>query len=287
MLGVISSVYIIIGGDGKEYGPVSADQVRAWIAAGRANLGTQAKEPGSDDWKSLGDFPEFQEKTVETHSPPPLDRDPADLDRIAETLIARAGKLDVLGCYERSWSLLKANFWPLLGVSLMIGLISTAGGVIPILGYGVRFILTGVFSAGLQYYYLRKIRGQRTEVGDAFAGFSLAFIPLVIGGVLCLLFSTLGLLLLIVPGVYLAVAYQFTYLLILDRKLGFWEAMEVSRRVISAQWWRMFGLLLLAIPLALAGIVCLIVGIFVAMVLIQGAVVYAYEDLCNPKSSDA
>ena len=33
-------MYTIIGGDGKEYGPVTAEQIRSWIAAGRANLET-------------------------------------------------------------------------------------------------------------------------------------------------------------------------------------------------------------------------------------------------------
>ena len=35
--------YIIIGGDGKEYGPVSGEQLRQWIADGRA---TQARRCG-------------------------------------------------------------------------------------------------------------------------------------------------------------------------------------------------------------------------------------------------
>lgn len=52
-------MFTIIGGDGKEYGPVSVGQVRGWIAGGRANLDTKAKAVGSDDWRRLGDFPEF------------------------------------------------------------------------------------------------------------------------------------------------------------------------------------------------------------------------------------
>jgi hypothetical protein len=277
-------VYIIIGGDGKEYGPVPAGQLRAWIAAGRADLKTKAKELGTDEWKSLGDFSEFQEKGGDAGGPPPLDPNPADADRLAETLIARAGKLDVLGCYERSWSLLKANFWPLLGVSFLVGLISGIAGVSPKLGLVVSATVGGVFTGGLHYYYLKKIRGQPTKIGDAFAGFSLAFGPLVLASLLCFAFTGAGFLLLILPGIYLGVAYQFTYLLVLDRKLGFWKAMEVSRRVVTTQWWSLFGLLLLAIPLALAGILCLIVGVFVAMVLVQGALIYAYEDLFNPKT---
>ena len=30
-------MYKILGGDGKEYGPISADVVRVWVAEGRAN----------------------------------------------------------------------------------------------------------------------------------------------------------------------------------------------------------------------------------------------------------
>ena len=52
-------MYTIIGGDGKEYGPVTADQVRAWVAAGRANDDTQVKELGTIEWKRLGDHPAF------------------------------------------------------------------------------------------------------------------------------------------------------------------------------------------------------------------------------------
>lgn len=52
-------MFTIIGGDGREYGPVTADQVRAWIAAGRANLDTKAKAAGTDEWRRLGDFAEF------------------------------------------------------------------------------------------------------------------------------------------------------------------------------------------------------------------------------------
>jgi len=52
-------MYTIIGGDGREYGPVTAEQVRTWLASGRANLDTQAKALGTNEWKRLADFPAF------------------------------------------------------------------------------------------------------------------------------------------------------------------------------------------------------------------------------------
>ena len=52
-------MFIIVGADGKEYGPVSSGQVRAWITDGRANLQTKCRRANETDWKTLADFPEF------------------------------------------------------------------------------------------------------------------------------------------------------------------------------------------------------------------------------------
>ena len=63
-------MFTILGGDGKEYGPVTAEQIRAWIAGGRANLDTKAKiVGGTEDWKRLGELPEF---TAPSELPPPI-----------------------------------------------------------------------------------------------------------------------------------------------------------------------------------------------------------------------
>jgi hypothetical protein len=52
-------MYRIIGADGKEYGPITADQVRQWMAEGRANAQTRVLAEGSTEWKTLGELPEF------------------------------------------------------------------------------------------------------------------------------------------------------------------------------------------------------------------------------------
>jgi hypothetical protein len=52
-------MYKILGADQKEYGPVSADQLRQWITEGRANAQTMVLAEGSTEWKALGSLPEF------------------------------------------------------------------------------------------------------------------------------------------------------------------------------------------------------------------------------------
>jgi hypothetical protein len=51
-------MYTIVGGDGQRYGPVSADQLRQWVAQGRANGQTLTHREGGD-WKALSTYPEF------------------------------------------------------------------------------------------------------------------------------------------------------------------------------------------------------------------------------------
>jgi hypothetical protein len=67
-------MYTIIGGDGQKYGPVSADELRRWIAEGRANSQTLAQ--GDDGvWKPLASFSELApspSQELPSAPPPPI-----------------------------------------------------------------------------------------------------------------------------------------------------------------------------------------------------------------------
>jgi len=52
-------MYKIVGADGKIYGPVSAEQLRQWLAEGRASAQTQTLAAGAAEWQPLGTLPEF------------------------------------------------------------------------------------------------------------------------------------------------------------------------------------------------------------------------------------
>src|SRR4051812_46261471 len=52
-------MYRIIGADGNQYGPISTEQLRQWIAEGRANSQTRVLAEGTTEWKPLSEFPEF------------------------------------------------------------------------------------------------------------------------------------------------------------------------------------------------------------------------------------
>ena len=52
-------MYKILGADGKEYGPVSLEQLQRWQAEGRINARTRVKADGAMDWKEAAEFPEL------------------------------------------------------------------------------------------------------------------------------------------------------------------------------------------------------------------------------------
>jgi predicted nucleic-acid-binding Zn-ribbon protein len=51
--------YKIIGDDLKEYGPVTPEQIRQWIAEGRVNSQTKVQAEGGGEWKEVADIPEL------------------------------------------------------------------------------------------------------------------------------------------------------------------------------------------------------------------------------------
>jgi competence protein ComGC len=53
-------MYKIIGSDGKEYGPVSLDQLKQWAQEGRINGQTRIQEPEGGEWKAASMVPELQ-----------------------------------------------------------------------------------------------------------------------------------------------------------------------------------------------------------------------------------
>ena len=86
-------MYKIIGTDGRQYGPVNAEQIRRWLAEYRVHAQTLVQTEGAQDWKPLGSLPEF---TAELNAvPPPIIPAPGAVTSRASHKIA-AGILGIL-----------------------------------------------------------------------------------------------------------------------------------------------------------------------------------------------
>jgi len=61
-------MYKIIGTDGRQYGPVNAEQIRRWLGENRVHAQTLVQTEGAPDWKPLSSFTEF---TADLNAVPP------------------------------------------------------------------------------------------------------------------------------------------------------------------------------------------------------------------------
>ena len=294
-------MYTIIGGDGNEYGPVTAGQVRQWIAEGRANLQTKVRPLGTEGWREIGELAEFSGgPAASATGAGGSGEGGAARAAPGESTVtwgaggaagaasgaggapgAPAGPLDIGFCYERAWSLLKANFWPLVGAYTLVTVIGIGIGFIPIVGMVAGLLLVNVIlNAGLYVFILKLIRGEKAGINDLFEGFRRAPVTIFLACWTMFLLGALGLLLLILPGIYLLVSWTFGLAIAVDRPgTGSWECLETSRLAIRGQWWRIFGMGLLGLVFLFIGALALGVGFLIAAPFVLAALLYAYEDL--------
>jgi len=68
--------YLIIGGDGKAYGPVSGEQIRNWFREGRVDAQTRIAAEGRLEWQPMAAYAEFADLCQPVSSmpdaPPPV-----------------------------------------------------------------------------------------------------------------------------------------------------------------------------------------------------------------------
>lgn len=174
--------YLIIGGDGKEYGPVTEAELRKWIAEGRLNARSLAKSESDAEFRGLAQFPEI----ADSFAQPPAPETISPLKSAAD-FSERDYELDLGGCISRGFELVKTNGGLLIGAVLIYGLIQVAFsmfGKIPFLGaiFSIaNFVMSGAFMGGLFYLFLRVIRSEPAALGDLFAGFRRSFGQLFLG----------------------------------------------------------------------------------------------------------
>ena len=154
----------------------------------------------------------------------------------------------------------KASIWAGAAVFYLLLLILTAGSAFlaPYLttnpaasggltNFGVQAfsgvltsIVSALFTAGLFYMGVRKVAGDTLSWKMIFSGFP-KFGKVIVATLLQTLLVSIGMLLFIIPGIYLMIGYGLAIPLILDRDMGPWQALEASRKAIHKVWWKVAG----------------------------------------------
>jgi hypothetical protein len=137
------ATYKILGSDGNEYGPVSARQIKHWIAENRVDQKTPIFPDGAADWVFLNSLPEF--KAV--FAPPPLGG-----------MRSEGGGLNAVIPYKNVRALVAYYF--------------AVFSVIPILGMPLGFIGMALGISGLRFQRQHPRAGEKVH----------AWIGIVLGG---------------------------------------------------------------------------------------------------------
>ena len=230
---------------------------------------------------------------------------PVNAEELVNEITARGVEVDIGSCISRGWGLVKANLGLTIGATVLVMVCIQAGGFIPIIGIVISLVLQGPLMGGLNVFYLKLMRGETATVGDAFCGFSIGF------GRLCLTFILMAVLIYVcfapaaayavitgsfsqkgpdallvilalfglAGAVYLGVAFVFALPLAADLELGAWDALQVSRRIVSKRWFAVFGLVFLAGLLSALGLLACIIGVLFTLPIFYAATLYAYEDI--------
>ncbi len=202
------------------------------------------------------------------------DATPADAQALAQEILARDYVLDIGSCLSRAWALVRSDFWPVVGITALILLLLQAA-----CSTAIGLVVGGPLMGGLWLYYLKRIRGEAAALDTAFSGFRLAFAQLLLAGLVTFLLTLLGFICFILPGIYLVVVWMFALALVVDKRLDFWPAMELSRKVISKRWWKFLGFWLVLLLINVVGLVPFGLGLLITVPISLAATMYAYEEV--------
>jgi uncharacterized membrane protein len=180
--------------------------------------------------------------------------------------------------FRRGWELFKGYPGGFVGFFLLYVLLAVVINAAPLVGWVVGAALGPPLLMGNFIVSARLLQGQKVEFQDFFTAFHF-WLPLCLTGFATSVLVGVGFLLLIIPGVYLAVGYLFASLLVVDRRLDFWQAMETSRRTVQPLWFGLFTFALLLLLLNLAGALLLGLGLLVTVPLTFCILTVAYGDI--------
>lgn len=176
------------------------------------------------------------------------------------------------------WGTLRARTRPLLvvaaGLVLVEAVLGSVGPALDMIGAAtatvttIELFLSLVVSAPVGAAFalacLEATRGNDPELGDLLAGYD-RFVDVVLAAAIVAVAVGIGLLLLIIPGIYIGLRLAFAPLMVLDQEMGPWEAVQESGDRTGGEILGLFVLLLATIVILVVGLLLFLVGVVPAV----------------------
>ncbi|MBI5179056.1 MAG: hypothetical protein HZA04_07325 [Nitrospinae bacterium] len=170
------------------------------------------------------------------------------------------GGVDVAGWLGEGWRM----FWSAPAVFALSAAIVAA--TILIFSYvplGPLFV-SGPLIIGYYFIVMDHADGKPFVPARLFGGFRF-FLGALAANILIGVFTAIGFVFLILPGLVVTSWYMFTFIFVADRGAGFWEAMEASRKMARTDMVGFFLFYMSLIAINILGALCLVVGLFVSV----------------------
>ncbi len=186
--------------------------------------------------------------------------------------------LDII---KKSRDLLDNKWLVSLAAILIVSLIS---GLPQRLDYKLTFLtvlLQGPMQMGTAVFFLSIARQQETRIESLFEGFS-RYIETLIAFVLTAIVVGLGFVLLIVPGIIVAMGLSQTFFIMADdREISAIDAMKKSWEMMKGYKMKFLLLNLIHALMIIVGFILLIVGVFYMLPIIFNSLAVFYDELKN------
>ncbi|MDA3954057.1 MAG: hypothetical protein PF485_10435 [Bacteroidales bacterium] len=137
------------------------------------------------------------------------------------------------------------------------------------------FFLVAPLKYGAKKVLLNIIRGGEIDIKELFYGFK-DYLNIVLANLLMTALIGIGMIFLIVPGIILACRLAFVPYLVVDKKLDAVKAVEESWRMTRGHGWTIFLMALMVIPIGIAGLAVLGVGVIFSIIWVNIAFAAIY-----------
>ena len=195
--------------------------------------------------------------------------------------------MDLLQLMQKARTLLAPHWVLSIGVCLVYGLAVAVPAELNSYGEMLSFLLAGPLQLGLCFFFLNLVRGQETRFELLFEGFKPLLTVLLSYAIIAAL-TIVGLILLIVPGIIVALGFSMTYYVIADDpEITFQVALEQSWKLTDGFKMELLVLNLRFIPWYLLGLLCLIVGVFAVIPWHNTTLALYYEHLKEQQLSSS
>ena len=255
--------YLVIGADGKEFGPIDLAGLQQWIREGRVLKQTLVRKNDGP-----GVAAESLPEVAETFAPPPTAQQVMTPPIV--TIVPIPSEFRSWQFIGQGWELFKPHW---VHLCLMMVFLSIVG-AIPYVGP----ILAAGFLVSVNRAVLGLLAGREPRVEMLFTSFDRYLQGLVVAIILTLVLP-IAFLCLIVPGIYLALMWSQTYLVLADTNQDFWAAMQASIDLTKGYRWELFCLWLAYFLIMILGLLVCCVGVYVAHAVGTIAFALAYRFL--------